>query len=127
MEHIGTNNDTDMFPARPWTIEWLTNHCRDRFQVVPQPRLLADLWGFDDLVRAGASRILFTNGLMDGWSVGGILSNLTESLVAVNMPNGAHHSDLSHSEPDPATDTEDVTAARAQIGDILASWLSDMP
>ena len=69
VEHIGTNNETDMFPARPWTLDWLTKHCWDRFEVVPQPRQLADLWGFDDLVRAGASRIIFTNGLMDGWSV----------------------------------------------------------
>ena len=37
-----------------------------RFAAVPQPTALADVWGFGDLVAAGASRILFTNGMNDG-------------------------------------------------------------
>ena len=46
--------------------------------------------------------------------------------VTTQMENGAHHSDLSHSEPDPAVDTPDVTAARAQVGDVIAAWLDDI-
>ena len=46
--------------------------------------------------------------------------------VTTQIENGAHHSDLSHSEPDPAVDTPDVTAARAQVGDVIAAWLDDI-
>ena len=48
----------------------------------------------------------------DGWSAGGITENVgrtEQQLIAVNMVNGAHHSDLSHSLPDASIDTEDVT------------------
>ena len=97
----------------------------------PQPTALADSWGFSSnrLAASGATRILFTNGLNDGWSAGGITEDVGEEdlqLLAVNMENGAHHSDLSHTAPDPAVDTPDVTKARAQIGDIIAGWLAEI-
>ena len=124
VERIETNNKTDMFPARVWSDEWLAQHCKQRFGVAPQPRRLADLWGFDDMA-ALTSRIVFTNGLNDGWSVGSVLANLSDSLVAINMPNGAHHSDLSHDPPGPR-DTPDVTAARAQATALLERWLHEI-
>ena len=73
-----------MFHPRNWTWTWLNEHCAARFGVRPQPRALADLWGFDSrnlVKRTGASRIIFTNGLNDGWSVGGIkVSSVTFSI-----------------------------------------------
>jgi hypothetical protein len=60
VEHIGTNGVTDMFLPRNWTLDWLTTHCQARFGVTPQPRLLADTWGFDDLQRLGTTHIVFT-------------------------------------------------------------------
>jgi hypothetical protein len=118
------NNVTDAFPPRLWTYEWLESHCKARFGVVPQPHALVDAWGFtpEGLVAAGASRILFTNGLNDGWSVGSVTETLSTTLVAINMPNGAHHSDLSHDPPSP-TDTSDVTEGRAQALALLQQWL----
>ena len=127
VERIGTNGKSDMFPPRPWTLEWLGAHCEARFGVTPAPTRLVDEWGFDaeGLVRQGASRILFTNGLNDGWSAGGFLEDVDAKaeLLALNMPNGAHHSDLSHSPPGPQ-DTPDVAAARAKATAILERWLA---
>lgn len=127
VESIGFNNVTDMFPPRAWSMAWLNQHCGVRFGVQPQPRALADAWGFDaaTLPRV-ASRIVFTNGLNDGWSAGGIVTNLSSTLLAFNAPNGAHHSDLSHSWPSDA-DTPDVVAVRAAAADVIAGWLADLP
>lgn len=130
VEQIGVNGVTDMFPARDWTLDWLNDHCMSRFQVTPQPTTLVDMWGFapSELEATGATHIVFTNGLNDGWSAGGITYNISETsqLLAINMVNGAHHSDLSHVEPDPEVDTEDVTQARSEISDLLARWLSEL-
>eukprot|EP00978_Attheya_sp_CCMP212_P046764 scaffold410464_cov20-Attheya_sp.AAC.1 len=90
-----------MFPYREWTLDWLTEHCQSRFEVTPEPNTLVNQWGFDDLVGNGGSRLLFTNGLNDMWSAGSYTTNLSDSIVAINFPNGAHHSDLNHIGPAP--------------------------
>ena len=126
VEPIGTNGETDMFPPRPWSLAWMRGHCEARFGVAPAPTRLVDAWGFDaaGLVRQRASRIVFTNGLQDGWSAGGYLTDVSPELelLTLNMVTGAHHSDLSHSLPGPE-DTPDVVAARANATVILARWL----
>jgi pimeloyl-ACP methyl ester carboxylesterase len=126
IEQIGTNGKTDMFPARPWTLAWLAKHCASRFDgLVPQPRALVELWGFDDFAKAGATHIIFTNGLQDGWSVGGVQHNLSNTLLAFNMPNGAHHSDLSHDPVPNPYDTPDVVQVREDTVKVIEMWLKE--
>lgn len=114
-----------MFPPRKWSLEWLSAHCHYRFGVIPQPYRLVNLWGFNDLVSKGATRILFTNGLNDGWSISSITNDLTNSLVAINFPNGAHHSELSHGGPND-NDTDDIKAGYILISDLLEKWLLEV-
>jgi hypothetical protein len=84
-----------MFPTRPWTMEWLNTHCAARFGVKPKPDEYKERWRFDDLVNgANASRIIFTNGMRNGWSVGGNKEYLSDSILALNLKTGAHHSDF---------------------------------
>ena len=118
-------SEKSMFPAREWSLEWLTDHCQRRFGVTPQPYHLVTKWDFNDLKARGASRILFTNGLNDGWSVLSVLKSLSNSIVAINFPNGAHHSDLSHEGPS-AKDTEDIQHGFVQITNLLSFWLEEM-
>ena len=107
--------------------EWLNDHCAARFYVTPQPSALVDLWGFSEArLPLVTSHIIFTNGLNDGWSVAGITSNLSDTLIAFNMPNGAHHSDLSHTWPSPE-DTPDVALVRQLASGVLAGWLEGVP
>ena len=102
----------------------MTAHCMSRFGVTPNGRTLPDLWGFDeDVLPRVASRIIFTNGLNDGWSAGGIKGNLSADILAFNAPEGAHHSDLSHLWPSSA-DTPDITAMRESVASTLISWLA---
>jgi pimeloyl-ACP methyl ester carboxylesterase len=114
-----------MFPAHNASYEDLTKECLESFGITPRPRELADMWGFDDLVARGASRILFTNGAQDMWAGGSILTNLTDTLLALNFENGAHHSDLSHQGPT-ESDTPDIMAGYEQISEILANWLEEI-
>ena len=121
IEHIGFGEQS-MFPVRPWTMEWMNDHCQKRFGVKPAPYDLVNEWKFDDLKNAGATHILFTNGLNDGWSVGGLQNNISETLLALNFDNGAHHSDLSGVGPSDG-DTDDIKEGFVQIKNILEDWL----
>ena len=48
----------------------------------------------------------------------------SRDLLVLNMENGAHHSDLTHTRPCPSpSDTPDVLEVRAKAQDILARWL----
>jgi hypothetical protein len=61
----------------------------------------------------------------DGWSVGGIRTNLSDSLIALNFENGAHHSDLSHLGPNPK-DTPDIVEGYKNIARVLGEWLGEV-
>ena len=65
VEAIGFSEANSMFPARDWTIEWMQEHCRNRFGVVPRPYELVRRFRFGegDLASTNVTRILFTNGL----------------------------------------------------------------
>jgi pimeloyl-ACP methyl ester carboxylesterase len=124
VEPIGTNNVTDMFLPRAWSYAWLDAHCKNRFNITPQPRALPGLWGTDqDALPRVTSHIVFTNGLNDGWSVGGVTRNLSDTLLSFNMPNGAHHSDLNYIFPN-ANDTADVTLTRELVAQTFERWLA---
>lgn len=61
-----------------------------------------------------------SNGLLDPWHVGGVLQSLSESLVAVVIPSGAHHIDMRASNP---ADPPDVKAARKTEEAAISKWL----
>jgi hypothetical protein len=46
--------------------------------------------------------------------------------LALNFPNGAHHSDLSGKGPTD-DDTDDIKQGFANIQSILAEWLAQLP
>lgn len=121
---IATNNVTDMFPPADWSESATAEHCMRRFGTVPRPSVLPSRFDFEDpqhLARV-TSRIVFTNGLRDGWSVGGILQSPSADLPAITMTNGAHHSEMLLPNEN---DTKDVIAARAEIEMHLRRWLSE--
>jgi hypothetical protein len=115
-----------MFPLREWTLEWQTDHCVPRFEIKPDPSALVNEYGFDDLTEV--TRLLFTNGLVDGWSAGSHTVELEEwegNIRVVNMLNGAHHSDLTQHAPS-SRDTPDVQAAYSQISKFIGEWLDEV-
>jgi hypothetical protein len=52
------------------------------------------------------------------------LEDLSDTILALNFPNGAHHSDLGHDWP--LNDTKDIEEGHDQIIEILGGWLGDL-
>jgi hypothetical protein len=64
--------------------------------------------------------VFLSNGLLDPWSSGGVLYNLSRSTVAVIIPEGAHHLDLRASNP---ADPYSVYTARNVHRKFIRLWL----
>lgn len=70
----------------------------------------------------GTSNIVFSNGLLDPWSVFGVLEDVSDSVVAVIIPEGAHHLDLMYSRTD---DSQELTRTRATILQHVDRWVRE--
>merc|ERR1712217_250406 len=71
---------------------------------------------------AGATNIVFSNGLYDPWSSGGVLKNISDSVLAVVIPEGAHHLDLFFTNP---LDPPSVTTARHTEMNEARKWIAE--
>ncbi|KAF4682485.1 hypothetical protein FOZ60_010461 [Perkinsus olseni] len=131
VERISTYGPpSDMFPPRKFSVDrWLNAHCKKsfgsrafrNFSDSTREHRLNDFWGFDEATLPKiTSRVLFVNGGTDGWTAGAVTSNLSETIVAIMIPSGAHHSEM---KAPSNHDTPDMVAARDQIEAILDLWL----
>nr|XP_022323280.1 lysosomal Pro-X carboxypeptidase-like [Crassostrea virginica] len=109
---------TDMFEKSDWDFSAYTNGCLKNWKVKPNINWIeTQYWGKN---LSAASNIIFSNGLLDPWSSGGVLKSQSDSVVAIVIPNGAHHLDLRGSnKADPA----DVISARNLEKKYIASWI----
>lgn len=90
----------DMFEPQEWNFAEYASGCQKLYNVTPNPDIICQTYGCSDL--STATNIIFSNGLLDPWSSGGVLQNLSASAIAVIIPEGAHHLDLrgaNHADP----------------------------
>lgn len=66
--------------------------------------------------------MLFSNGLMDPWSSGGVLRNLSSSAIAIIIPESAHHLDLRSSNPN---DPYSVILTRKYHRFFIKKWIEE--
>ena len=64
--------------------------CWQQWGVRPRAGWPAAHFGDKKRSLQSASNIVLSNGLLDPWSAGGVLANVSESVIAVVIPSGAH-------------------------------------
>jgi hypothetical protein len=117
-------SEESMFLPRHFSYDWHKQHCHERFPGIRvEPFRMAMEWGFNDLSRT--SRLLFANGLHDGWSTSSILKDDNPDIVTINFPNGAHHSELRRHYPDDS-DTDDIVQGYETVIKVLGGWLEEI-
>jgi len=116
-----TNNVTDMFPPRNWTMTDLDAYCTKHYGVKPDPVRNRLQFGGIDMAKT-ASKIIFSNGLLDPWHGGGYLEDQGPTLPAVIVELGAHHLDLREANKD---DPTCVKVAREKEKSIIQHWLQE--
>ena len=77
-------------------------------------------WGGRNL--ESLSNVVFSNGLYDPWHGGGVLTNLSSTVVAVIIPDGAHHLDLMFSNP-----SDPPTVKQARLTELwhIQKWINE--
>ncbi|CAG9855549.1 unnamed protein product [Phyllotreta striolata] len=111
--------DSDMFENAAWDFNKYTNDCSKNFNVRPRSQNEPILeYGGKDI--STASNIVFSNGLLDPWSSGGVLRRINDNIKIVVLPDGAHHYDLRGKNDE---DTSSVKMVRSFHAKEIKRWL----
>ncbi|KAG8089022.1 hypothetical protein GUJ93_ZPchr0011g28157 [Zizania palustris] len=116
-------SNSSIFPPDPFNFTDILAGCRDYTGLPPRPYWIeAHFGGFDigNVLKRSASNIIFFNGLRDPWSSGGVLKSISESIIALVEPQGAHHVDLRFSSKE---DPDWLVQVRRKEMRIIARWL----
>ncbi|KAI6695040.1 hypothetical protein NL676_022750 [Syzygium grande] len=120
-----SNPDTSMFPEYDFDLSYYKEDCRTQFKVNPRPRWITTEFGGKDIMttlKTFGSNIIFSNGMLDPWSGGSVTQNVSDSIVALNTQEGAHHIDLRAAT---AQDPDWLVEQRATEIKLIRKWLSD--
>lgn len=110
----------DFFEPTPWNLTAFADECYKNWKVQPRPLMAPKIYGGRDI--SAASNIVFSNGLLDPWSTGGVMWNVSASVVSVIIPEGAHHLDLRSSDPN---DPKSVVDARNLEKMYIKNWVEE--
>ncbi|XP_011687217.1 PREDICTED: lysosomal Pro-X carboxypeptidase [Wasmannia auropunctata] len=115
-----TDGVNDMFEPEAWNLADYNNTCFKKYSVSPQPYLVCEQYGCKNFINV--SNIIFSNGLLDPWTSGGVLRNLSESAIAIVIPDAAHHLDLRESN---SNDPYSVVLTRKFHQFTIHKWIQE--
>lgn len=113
-----TDGVNDMFEPQKWDFDVLSEECFRLWGVRPRPSWVLSMYGGKNI--SSHSNIIFSNGGLDPWSAGGVTQNISDSLVAIMIPDGAHHLDLRSRNPH---DPKSVQQARLLEVHYMKQWI----
>lgn len=117
--------DADMFfPLKEFNAQKAAKGCKTEWGVTQNPYWARVAYGGLLGLQKNLRNVVFSNGLLDPWSAGGVLDTkgFHSSVVAVLIPLGAHHLDLMFSHPN---DPKDVKDARAIEVANIEKWIKE--
>ncbi|KAL0555311.1 hypothetical protein IC582_009254 [Cucumis melo] len=120
----GGNTKESIFPASTWHFADRLHFCKTFFDVEPRRIWIPTHFGghnIERVLKRFGSNIIFFNGLRDPWSGGGVLKNISSTIIAIVAKEGAHHVDLRFSS---AEDPKWLKDVRQQELSIIEDWLS---
>ncbi|PRQ33320.1 putative lysosomal Pro-Xaa carboxypeptidase [Rosa chinensis] len=121
---ISVNNDT-MFPPYKFDVDEYINKCKATYGVPPRPNWVTTYFGGHNIklsLSRFASNIIFSNGLRDPYSIGGVLEDISDSVVAVHAKNGSHCLDILTSNQ--TTDPDWLVNQRKSEVKIIEGWIA---
>lgn len=118
-------SNQSMFPPYENDYEAFEEQCMSKYGVKPRPHWITTEFGgkrIETVLKRFGSNIIFSNGLQDPWSRGGVLKNISSSIIALVTKKGAHHADLRAATKG---DPEWLKEQRRQEVVIIEKWISE--
>ncbi|RDX97918.1 Lysosomal Pro-X carboxypeptidase, partial [Mucuna pruriens] len=122
---IGHDRNDSMFPPAPFNMKRFVHECRSLYGVLPQPHWITTYYGGHDLkliLHRFGSNIIFSNGLQDPYSSGGVLESISNSVIAVTAVNGCHCLDILSRKPN---DPQWLVTQRNTEVKIIKGWIAE--
>ncbi|KAL6341995.1 hypothetical protein AAG906_038241 [Vitis piasezkii] len=121
---VGRGDNDTMFPPAPFNLTTFIQECTSIYGVSPRPNWVTTYYGGHNIeltLRRFASNIIFSNGLRDPYSSGGVLKNISDSVLAILTVNGSHCLDIL---PATSTDPEWLVMQRKAEVEVIESWIA---
>ncbi|KAH7429587.1 hypothetical protein KP509_09G057600 [Ceratopteris richardii] len=126
---MSSDPENSMFPPYNYSFESTEESCLSAYGVRPRPHWITLQYGGPNLLttlKRFGSNIVFSNGLLDPWSIGGVLTSLSDSIVALVTSKGAHHLDLrAATDSDPGWLVEQRDEEKRHISRWLSTYYAD--
>ncbi|GKE62792.1 lysosomal Pro-X carboxypeptidase, partial [Tanacetum coccineum] len=103
---ISITSNVSMFSSSPYDAQEFIDECKKMYGVTPRAHWATTYYGGQDIkrvLRRFGSNIIFSNGLRDPYSSGGVLEDISPTILAVKTTNGSHCLDILNSK---ATDPD---------------------
>ncbi|WOK98275.1 hypothetical protein Cni_G06985 [Canna indica] len=118
-----TISNGSMFTEFTFDYKEFEEDCKFQYGVLPRPHWITTEYGGNKIelvLKRYGSNIIFSNGMRDPWSRGGVLKNISSSIIALVTQLGAHHLDFRSATKD---DPKWLTEQREAEIKILQGWI----
>ncbi|KAH0454252.1 hypothetical protein IEQ34_016176 [Dendrobium chrysotoxum] len=122
---IGCSGKNMMFETSPFDLKNFSLECKKRFNVNPRPHWITTEYGGHNIKKVlerFGSNIIFSNGLRDPYSSGGVLQNISNSIVALYTEKGSHCLDILEAN---VADPEWLISQRNAEVQIMENWIEE--
>ncbi|CAH8271917.1 unnamed protein product [Arabidopsis lyrata] len=121
---VGHDKQDTMYQTSPFNMTSYIEDCESSYGVSPRPHWITTYFGIQNvklILQRFGSNIIFSNGLSDPYSVGGVLEDISDTVVAITTKNGSHCQDINlKSKGDP----EWLVMQREKEIKVINSWIS---
>ncbi|KAE8675817.1 Alpha/beta-Hydrolases superfamily protein isoform 2 [Hibiscus syriacus] len=120
-----TCSNESMFPPTGFDYKRFAEQCQMKYGVLPRQHWITTEFGgerLEKVLKRFGSNIIFSNGMQDPWSRGGVLRNISASIIALVTEQGAHHVDFRATTKD---DPDWLLELRRQEVEIIQKWLQE--
>jgi len=115
--------NTTMFSLDLFDMKSFEEDCKSVYGVLPRPNWITTEFGGHNIRRVlkrFASNIIFSNGLQDPYSSGGVTESISESVIALVTNEGSHCQDLRFSSKE---DPDWLREQRSKEVEIITKWV----